>query len=86
MTSDKAQEWLDAVEEKKMRDWLDSFKPPWSGTGECPGSCMNRVPYLATAYGLRAVCEDEGRMFTRIRGEGPVWTEEIYSPMGDNVS
>ena len=66
-------------------DWLDTFRPPWAGTGRCPGDCGNLVPYVATAYGLRAVCTDEGRRWSRIRGEAPEWTEETYSAMSDNV-
>lgn len=55
---------------------------PWSGKINC-SECGNPIPCIATAYGFRAVCEDEGIMWTRIRGEQD-WVRETYSPIGDN--
>lgn len=62
----------------------------WSGKVICPG-CGEQIPCVATAYGLRAVCSEEARRWTKIRERGVLswtltpWTEETYSAMADNV-
>lgn len=63
-------------------EWMTP-KQPWTGKIYCPG-CGEEIPAVATAYGVRIVCEPEGRRWTRIRGEWG-WVEETHSAMADNV-